>query len=104
MRYAHTVIWDNLNVPSQFLSSQLRFHYCSYGHMIRYGAPSQCHQGHEIVLITNCYHTEAECQILHNYYHNPVNTSSIPTIQSYEDVLATHRWHAVRTFGEAHFL
>ncbi|THV00790.1 hypothetical protein K435DRAFT_854447 [Dendrothele bispora CBS 962.96] len=33
-RYVHTVIWDNSNVPSQFLSSRLCFHYCSDGHMI----------------------------------------------------------------------
>ncbi|THU76685.1 hypothetical protein K435DRAFT_878853 [Dendrothele bispora CBS 962.96] len=101
-RYAHTVIWDNSNVPSQFLSSRLRFHYCSYGHMIRYGAPSECHQGHEIVLITNRYHTEAERRILHLYYHNP--TSFTSDLQTYEHILATRRWYAVRTFGEARFL
>ncbi|THU88866.1 hypothetical protein K435DRAFT_865855 [Dendrothele bispora CBS 962.96] len=88
-RYAHTVIWDNSNVPSQFLSSRLHFHYCSYGHMIRYGAPSECHQGHEIVLITNRYHTEAERRILHLYYHNPVNASFAPDLQTYEHILAT---------------
>ncbi|THU87938.1 hypothetical protein K435DRAFT_866778 [Dendrothele bispora CBS 962.96] len=99
-RYAHTVIWNNVNVPSQFLSSRLRFHYCSFGHIVRYGTPSTCHQGHEIVLITNRYHTKEERRVIHIYYSN---LRSVPPAH-YELVLSSRRWYGVRTFGEARFL
>ncbi|THU78962.1 hypothetical protein K435DRAFT_811113 [Dendrothele bispora CBS 962.96] len=99
-RYAHTVIWDNVNVLPQFLSSRLRFHYCSFGHIVRYGAPSTCHQGHEIVLITNRYHTKEERPVIHIYYSN---LRSVPPAH-YEQVLSSRRWYGVRTFGEARFL
>ncbi|THU91302.1 hypothetical protein K435DRAFT_863558 [Dendrothele bispora CBS 962.96] len=96
-RYQHTVIWDSVNVPSQFLSSRLRFHYCSYGHIVRYGAPSTCHQGHEIILITNRYHTKEERRIIHIYYSN---LRSVPPAH-YEQVLSSRHWYGVRMFGEA---
>ncbi|THU97584.1 hypothetical protein K435DRAFT_796380 [Dendrothele bispora CBS 962.96] len=99
-RYTHTVIWDNVNVLPQFLSSRLRFHYCSFGHIVRYGAPSTCHQGHEIVLITNRYHTKEERPVIHIYYSN---LRSIPPAH-YEQVLSSRRWYGVHTFGEARFL
>ncbi|THU78961.1 hypothetical protein K435DRAFT_876051 [Dendrothele bispora CBS 962.96] len=94
------LIWDNVNVLPQFLSSRLRFHYCSFGHIVRYGAPSTCHQGHEIVLITNRYHTKEERPVIHIYYSN---LRSVPPAH-YEQVLSSRRWYGVRTFGEARFL